>query len=140
MITRKTYIITRNMTNEHHYSVEAESKAEAIRMVEEGEVYSEEQYFVRETKPIVTDVIRHTHCPNKGEGWSDIPLIELVSMNLGDFGWHYNGICEGERETTESHCYTCNHAMQNGLRLLTNAEKEYLNSQYNKGLNLGMNA
>ena len=136
MITKKTYIITRNMTNLHEYHVEASSKSEALRMVEDGEVWSEEQCFMRETKPMVINTITYDTCPNKGEAWSDIPLDKLVLENMGGFGWHYNSRCDGEKESTKGHCGKCSEAMRVGMRLLTNAEKVYLKNQYGECRNL----
>ena len=132
MITRTEYIVTQKQTNELYYTVEASSKAEAIRMVEEGEVYCDEQYSIRETIPKVDSVIDYNSCPNRGEAWSDIPLKDIMrgDVKMGGRGWHYNGICGGEKQSTEGHCGKCSGAMRVGQRLLTNAEKVYLKKQY----------
>ena len=126
MITRTEYIVTQKQTSERYYTVEASSKAEALRMVDEGVVDECETYFIGENKPKLDSIIDYNPCPNKGEAWSDIPLTEYEEEKIGSMGWHYNGMCKGEKESTKAHCFKCSAAMQVGMRLLTNAEKIYL--------------
>ena len=39
VVVKKEYIITRKQIVEHYYTVEADSKAEALRMVDDDEVW-----------------------------------------------------------------------------------------------------
>ena len=135
-ITSTEYTVRQKRVVEDYYTVKASSKAEAIRMVEEHEVFSEDGTETeKEYKPKVTAVTHYNTCPNVGEGWSDIPLSDLKKMEIGSFGWHYNGKCGVTKVTTESHCNECRGAMLRDRRPLTNEEKVYLNKAYSAKMN-----
>jgi hypothetical protein len=140
MKTRREYIVRERRVDDYYYTVEAKSKADAIRQVEEcevchgGDVQGYDSY-----KPVVERIQDYDECPNKGEGWSDIPLDDLKDMKIGAFKWHYNGRCNVEKRAEDKHCGNCRGAMTSGKRLLTLEEKVYLKKTYgeNRGLNTG---
>ena len=84
---RRFYTIRQKRVVEDYYTIEATSKADALRRFEddrwciEYETYTEKEYKAS---------AEHSHdiveCPNKGEGWSDMPLVK--DMDVGAFGWH----------------------------------------------------
>ena len=128
---RSVYSVVQKRVVEDYYTIEATSKADALRKFEENKYeYDYETYGVNEYTPSATHMYDIHPCPNKGEGWSDIPLDELKDMKIGSFGWHYNGRCKGERTSENTHCHVCRGAMQSGKRLLTLEEKRYLKNQY----------
>jgi len=128
---RRFYTIRQKRVVEDYYTIEAESKADALRQFEDDRWFIEcETYTEKEYKASA----EHSHdileCPNKGEGWSDMPLVK--DMDVGAFGWHYNGKCKGERNGNSSHCHLCTQAMKTGKRLLTLEEKRYLKKKYSE--------
>lgn len=136
-ITRRVYNIERVEKTAYCFEVEATSKAEALRMVDEYEVDYHNAYGLHGYKPKVASITEYTACPNNGRAWSNIPLKDVTFDDDGEpkvngkhFDWHYNGKCKGEKMTTEDFCYECHHAMQNGYRFTTSAENAYLNNQW----------
>ena len=65
-ITRKQYNIERIEKVAYCYSVEASSKAEALRMVDEYEVSYEDMYGISQQKAKVVSVDVYDTCPNIG--------------------------------------------------------------------------
>ena len=128
---RSYYMVKQKRVVEDYYHIEATSKADALRKFEENKYdFDYETYTDKEYNP--TAELSHDiyECPNKGEGWSDIPLDKLKDMEIGSWGWHYNGRCTGERNGDNTHCHVCSGAMHTGKRLLTLEEKQHLKSQY----------
>jgi hypothetical protein len=130
---RREYIVRQRRVDDYIYRVTASTKKEAMRMVDEHEVdYDDVQgHDCHKAKVIRIDM--YDDCPNKGEGWSEIPLDKLKDVKIGSFHWHYNGKCRGEKAAEKTHCYGCESAMKSGHRLLTDEEKEYLNKAYSVG-------
>lgn len=149
-ITRKEFVVKRVEKIEHRFTVQAETKKEAIRQVEDYEVDSEMVMGIKWWKPVVEEVIEYEECPNKGEGWSSIPWEQVEKMIEGrpdifdgiiplwkdGMTWHYNGLCTGEKLLTQDVCYHCQNAQIKGHRLLHDEEKKYLNNRYGKKLNV----
>lgn len=140
-ITRRVYNIERIEKTAYCFEVEATSKAEALRMVNDYEVEYTDMYSISQQQPKVASITEHTDCPNKGRAWSEIPLSEVTFDDDGNprrndkqFNWHYNGKCKGEKESTDDFCYKCRSAMRDGLRFTTPLENAYLNNQYSEGL------
>lgn len=136
-ITKRIYNIERIEKTAYCFEVEATSKAEALRMVNDYEVDSVDQYCVDDYKPKVTSITEYNACPNNGRAFTDIPLSEVTFDDDGNprargkhFNWHYNGKCKGEKLTTEDFCYECCNAMERGHRFTTSAENAYLNRQW----------
>lgn len=149
-ITRREFVVTKIETLEHVYHVKAETKEEAIQAVFDCNWDSSEVRFVEDGEPVLEEIIEYDACPNKGEGWSSIPL-EQVEQVLEDRpevfdgiiplwkdgkSWHYNGLCDGEKLVGRDMCYHCLSAQEKGYRLLSNEEKKYLNRAYGKKLNV----
>ena len=140
-ITKRIYNIEKVEKTAYCFAVEATSKAEALRMVDNYEVHYTDAYGLHDYKPKVTSIDEYTVCPNNGRAWSNIPLSEVTFDDDGHprrngkhFNWHYNGKCKGEKTTIEDFCYECCSAMENGHRFTTSAENAWLNNQYNEGL------
>ena len=149
-ITRREIVVTQVETLEHVYRVKAESKEEAIQAVIDCNWDCSEVRFVEDHEPVLEEIIEYNACPNKGEGWSSIPLEQveqaienrpemfdgIIPLTQGGRSWHYNGICEGEKMDREDFCYHCRSAQKQGWRLLSNEEKKYLIRAYGKKLNV----
>jgi hypothetical protein len=141
MITRRVYNIERIEKTAYCFAVEATSKAEALRMVDEYEVEYNDAYGVDSYKPKVASITEYTACPNNGRAFTSIPLSEVTFDDDGNprrndkhFHWHYNGKCKSEKESTDDFCYECRNAMRSGYRFTTSAENAYLNRQWRLGL------
>lgn len=134
---RSVYSVIQKRVVEDHYSIEASSKADALRKFEEDKYnYGCDTYTEKDFKPTAMLEYDVYECPNKGEGWSDIPLDKLKNMKIGAFSWHYNGKCEDERKGNQTHCHHCLSAMATGKRLLTLEEKRYLKDTYSENRDL----
>lgn len=136
-ITRREYNIERIEKTAYCFAVEATSKAEALRMVDNYEVDYTDAYGVDSYKPKVASITEYTACPNNGRAWSGIPLSEVTFDDDGrplrnDKGhrWHYNKKCKGEKEADRDFCHECCNAMESGYRFTTSAENAYLNRQW----------
>jgi hypothetical protein len=136
-ITRRVYNIERIEKTAYCFAVEATSKAEALRMVNEYEVEYVDAYGVDSYKPKVASITEYTACPNNGRAFTDVSLKDVTFDDDGNprakgkhFNWHYNGKCEGEKESTDDFCYKCRSAMRDGLRFTTPLENAYLNNQW----------
>jgi len=130
MKTRREYTVRERRVDDYYYTVEASSKAEAIRKVEECVADYGEMYGHKTFKPVVERIQDYDECPNRGEGWSEIPLDDLKDIKMDSFDWYYNGKCGGEKQVEDTHCSLCRSAMRAGRRLLTNEEKLYLNEKH----------
>lgn len=149
-ITRREFVVKRVETVENYYTVNAESKEEAIRMVDDCEVDLDHVQGIGCLEPVIHKILEYTECPNKGEGWSSIPLevvegmIEdrpeifdgIIPLSKDGKTWHYNGVCAGEKKKEHDVCYKCTNAQANGYRLLSNEEKKYLNQTFMRELNV----
>ena len=128
---RREYVVRERRVDDYIYYVTASSKKEAIRMVDECEVDYSDVWHHDSYKPAVERIDEYDDCPNKGEGWTEIPLDELNGgKKIGTFHWHYNGKCGGEKMAEKTHCINCRASIKKGHRLLTNEEKQYLNDTY----------
>lgn len=142
--------MTRIEKVQHVYTVQAETEEEAIAEVVNCNVDSGDIQCLSEEQPVVDEIVEYTECPNKGEGWSSIPLAVLeetiadrpdifdgiIPLWKDGKSWHYNGLCEGEKQSTHEFCFKCMRAQSQGYRLLSNEEKKYLNRAYRQKLNV----
>lgn len=133
---RTYYAVRRKAVVVYTHMIEATSKADALRKFEEDDwqydsdasMYTDKSY-----SPTAERLWAIFECPNKGEGWTDVPLEKLKEIDFNGMcltDWHYNGKCVGERREGDTHCYECLDAMQTGKRLLTLEEKRYLKREF----------
>ena len=140
---RTYYAVSQKEVVVYTYQIEATSKADALRKFEEDRWHYDSDpsmYTDKSYNPTAKRLWAILECPNKGEGWTNVPLEKLKDIDFSKgwgIDWHYNGKCTGERQEGNSHCYECRGAMQTGKRLLTLEEKRYLKNRYseNKDLN-----
>lgn len=140
---RTYYAVEQKAVVVYTHMIEATSKADALRKFEEdGWQYEGDasMYTDKYHSPKAKRLWAILECPNKGEGWTDVPLEKLKDIDFSKgwgVDWHYNGKCDGEKRDTDTHCYECLDAMRTGKRLLTLEEKRYLKDTYseNKDLN-----
>ena len=141
---RTYYAVEQKAVVVYTYMIDATSKADALRKFEEAEWQYEVDASMSTDKyynPTAKRLWAILECPNKGEGWTSVPLEKLKDIDFSKgvwlTDWHYNGKCTGERQEGDTHCYECLSAMQTGKRLLTLEEKRYLKDTYseNKDLN-----
>ncbi len=138
---RTYYAVEQKAVVVYTHMIEATSKADALRQFEEGQ-YDDDASMSTDKwyNPTAKRLWAILECPNKGEGWTDVPLEKLKDIDFSNglsVNWHYNGKCTGERNEHQTHCYECLDAMRTGKRLLTLEEKRYLKDTYyeNKDLN-----
>lgn len=123
------YIITRKVVSIEYHTVDANSKAEALRIVEDGhEDY--ESHYSHQHNPKFESVSLTYECPNIHNGWTDVAL----DVDIGSFQWHYNGMCKGvysdlDYPKNAGMCYECVCAKANGWRPLTQKELQYVNNE-----------
>lgn len=136
------YTVKQKRVVEDYYTIEATSKAEALRKFEDNRYdYDCESYTDKVYKASAEKLYDILECPNKGEAWTSIPLSQIAGIDFAkkgwSFDWHYNGKCKGERTEDETHCYNCRSSMLKGHRLLSLEEKKYLKRTYsfNEDLN-----
>lgn len=133
---RTYYAVSQKEVVVHTYQIEATSKADALRKFEEDRWHYDGEpsmYTDKSYSPTAERLWDILECPNKGEGWTDVPLEKLKDIDFSKgwgIDWHYNGKCKGERRESETHCYECSEAMRTGKRLLTLEEKRYLKRSY----------
>lgn len=126
-IVNTEYLITRKVVMIEYHRVEANSKAEAIRMVDKGGDEDYETYYSEQYKPKFHSIIPTYECPNKGNGWTNVAL----DVEIGSFGWHYNGMCDVVYQDEDAGmCHECVRAKTNGYRPLTQDELQYIRSGY----------
>jgi len=131
-VVNTQYIITRKVVSIEYHKVDANSKAEALRIVEEDGSDDYESYYSHQHKPKFDSFLRTYECPNKHNGWTSASL----DVEIGSIQWHYNGMCVGGYPEGNYHvqgdemCSVCKHAKQNGYRLLTQDELQYLSDTY----------
>tara|TARA_R110002072_G_scaffold44161_10_gene123861 strand:- start:867 stop:1274 length:408 start_codon:yes stop_codon:yes gene_type:complete len=125
-VVNTEYLITRKVVSIEYHRVEANSKAEAIRIVEDGhEDY--DTYYSNQHNPKFHSIILIYECPNKHNGWTDVAL----DVEVGSFDWHYNGMCKGVYQDEDAEmCHECVCAKTNGYRPLTQTELQYLSDSY----------
>jgi len=110
-----------------YHMVEANSEAEAIRMVEKGGDEDYETHYLEHYKPKFDSMILTYECPNIHNGWTDVALDVVI----GSFGWHYNSMCDGVYQDKDAGmCHHCAEALANGYRPLTRYELRYLSDSY----------
>lgn len=142
-ITRKQYNIERIEKVAYCYSVQASSKAEALRLVDEYEVSYEDMYCISSQKAKVVSIDVYDTCPNKGRAWTEVPLKQVdfsgewprvIDPTGKKSSWYYNGACKGEKNQNDAFCYHCRNAMRKGHRMTVPAENKHLNKSYHMGL------
>jgi len=143
-ITRKIYNIERIEKVAYCYSVEASSKAEALRMVDDYDVDYESMYGINQQKAKAVSVDVYDTCPNIGRAWTETPLSQVdfsgewprvIDPTTGKSkAWYYNGACKGEKNQNDSFCYHCRSAMRKGHRMTVPAENKHLNKSYHMEL------
>jgi len=127
VVVGKQYIITRKRTMIDTYIVDAGSKTEAIRMVEDYECEYDDSYFDNETKPKFDSILYTYKCPNIHNGWTEVSS----DLKPNDGRWHYNGMCEGVYQNKDAEmCHECAGALAKGHRPLTQDELQYLSDSY----------
>jgi len=120
------YIITRKVVSVEYHIVDANSKAEAIRIVEHGHDDYEEHYS-HQHNPQFDSILLTYECPNIHNGWTDVALDVVV----GTFQWHYNGMCKGVYQGEDAEmCSECHSSVAQGHRPLTREELQYLSDTY----------
>ena len=129
-ILRKEYEVAVTEKVVNYYTVVAKTKKDAIRQVEDGEVWDKEhQDWIYSSKPFVNTVTNILECPLKGEGWTDTKVDAAKVKEM--FGWYYTHSCRGEMQEGMNHCYVCDSAIRNAnKRLLVEEEKQYLNDKH----------
>jgi hypothetical protein len=127
IVVDKQFIITRKRTMIDTYIVDAGSKTEAIRMVEDYECEYEDSYFDNETKPKYDSVLFTYQCSNIHNGWTEVSS----DLKPDDRRWHYNGMCRGVYQDKDAEmCYECAGALAKGYRPLTQEELQYLSDTH----------
>jgi len=125
-VVKTQYIITRKVVMMEYHTVDANSKSEALRMVED---YHEEYetHYHDQRMPKFDSILLTYECPNKHNGWTSV----ASDVEVGTFRWHYNGMCVGEFTDEDAEmCYECAGALAKGHRPLTQDELQYLSDTY----------
>jgi len=124
---KKQYIMTRKVTNVEQFIVDASSKAEAARLIEDECLDYDDISHLHQTIPKFEEYLYTYQCPNIHNGWTDV----ASDIEVGSFNWHYNGMCEGEFTDEDAEmCHECAGALANGYRALTKTELQYLSDEY----------
>ena len=127
-VVEKQFIITRKVIEIEYHTVDANSKAEAIRMVEDHESHQYETHYSEQYKPKFDSILLTYECSNKHNGWTNV----ASDVEIGSFGWHYNGMCKGVYQDEDAEmCHQCAEALAKGYRPLTQDELQYLSDTYN---------
>lgn len=126
-VVKKQFIITRKVISIEYHTVDADTKTEAIRMVDEHESYEYETYYSEQYNPKFDSILLTYECSNKHNGWTEV----ASDLKPDDRGWHYNGMCKGVYQDEDAEmCYECAGALAKGYRPLTQDELQYLNDRY----------
>ena len=122
-VVNTQYIIRRKQTVEQYYTVDANSKAEAIRMVDDEEVWDYEEHYIGQTKAKFDSIVLTYECYNKHNAWTEV----AYNVEVGSRDWHYNGMCDGVYQDEDAGmCCECARAKHNGYRPLTQKELQYI--------------
>ena len=125
-VVNTEYLITRKVVSIEYHRVEANSKADAIRIVEDGHD-DYDTYYSNQHNPKFHSMILTYECPNIHNGWTDVAL----DVEVGSFDWHYNGMCDGVYQDEDAEmCHECVYAKTNGYRPLTQKELQHLSDRY----------
>ena len=124
---KKQYIMTRNVTNTERFIVDASSKVEAARIVEDEYPDPDDVFHYRQSNPKFEEYLYTYQCPNIHNGWTDV----ASDIEVGSFNWHYTDMCSGEYTDEDAEmCHECAGALANGYRALTQIELQYLSVTY----------
>jgi|TARA_R110000851_G_scaffold291230_1_gene445544 hypothetical protein len=125
-VVKKQFIITRKVIMMEYHTVDADSKAEALGMVEE---YHDEYEtnFHDQQKPKFDSILLTYQCSNKHNGWTNV----ASDVEVGSNRWHYNGMCNGVYQDEDAEmCHECAGALAKGHRPLRQDELQYLSDSY----------
>lgn len=126
-VVDKQFIITRKVIMIEYHTVDADTRAEAIRMVENGSVEDYETYYSEQYKPKFDSILLTYQCSNKHNGWTSV----ASDVEVGSNRWHYNGMCRGVYQDEDAGmCHKCAEALANGYRPLRQDELQYLSDSY----------
>jgi len=123
-IVNTEYLITRKVVSIEYHRVEANSKAEAIRMVDDGHD-NYESYYSHQHNPQFDSMLLTYECPFIHNGWTSV----ASDVEVGSNRWHYNGMCKGvyqDEDEETGMCDVCAEALKKGYRILRKDELEYL--------------
>ena len=127
IVVDKQYIITQKRTMIDRYIVDAGSKTEAIRMVEDYECETDDSFWDDECKPKFDSILLTYRCPNIHNGWTEV----ASDLKPDDRGWHYNGMCKGVYQDEDAEmCYQCASALAKEHRPLRQDELQYLSDKH----------
>ena len=127
IVVKKQFIVTRKVIMIEYHTVDANSKSEAVRMVDEDEVDDYETHYSEQYNPKFDSILYTYKCPNIHNGWTNV----ASDVEVGSFKWHYNGMCEGVYQNKDAEmCHECAGALANGYRALTQIELQYLSVTY----------
>jgi len=125
-VVKKHFIITRKVINIEYHTVDADTKTEAIRIVEDGH-YDYESFYSHQHNPKFDSILLTYQCSNKHNGWTEV----ASDVEVGSNRWHYNSMCKGLYQDEDAEmCYECAGALAKGYRPLTQDELQYLNDTY----------
>ena len=125
-VVNTQYIITRKVVSIEYHTVDANSRAEALRTVKD---YHEnyETHYSQEYNPKFDSILLTYECPNIHNGWTSVASDVAVGSNR----WHYNGMCSGKYQDEDAKmCHECAGALAKEHRPLTQDELQYLNDTY----------
>lgn len=127
VVVKKQFIITHKVVNIEYHTVDADSKAEAIRMVDEYESYEYTTDYDGHYHPKFDSILLTYQCSNIHNGWTDV----ASDLKPDDRGWHYNGMCKGVYQDKDAGmCHVCANAPSLGYRALTQDELQYLSDTH----------
>ena len=125
-VLTKQFIITRKVIMMEYHTVDADTKAEALGMVEDYHDHYETHYHDQQ-KPKFDSISLTYQCSNIHNGWTSVPS----DVHIGSNRWHYNGMCKGVYQDEDAEmCYECAGALAKGHRPLTQDELQYLSDSY----------
>ena len=126
-LIKKQYIMTRKVTNVEQFMVDASSKAEAARLIEDECLDYDDISHLHQTIPKFEEYLYTYQCPNIHNGWTEVSS----DLKPNDRGWYYNDMCSGEYTDEDAEmCHECAGALAKGHRPLTQDELQYLSDSY----------
>ena len=126
VVVGKQFIITRKVISIEYHTVDADTRAEAIRIVEDGHD-DYESYYSHQHNPKFDSILLTYKCSNKHNGWTSV----ASDVEVGSFGWHYNGMCRGVYQDEDAGmCHACAEGLAKGYRPLTQDELQFLSDTY----------